>query len=261
MHKEVIPNLLYILVKQDVIKRYKGTYLGLFWALLNPIIFLGIYTTVFGHVFNAKWGNKPDISNFDFSINLFCGLMVFNVLAEVIGRSPVIITGNAHFVKKNVFEISYLPLVCVFTALANFVCSFTIWFIFLSFLRGSVSLNLILIPFLVAPLVLTAIGLSYALSCLNVIFRDIEQFSGSVTTALLFISPIFYSKQMVPSELQIFILMNPLTSIIENLRNVMIWEEIPSIYELLSPIILGLIIAFFGFICFQRLSSRFQDLL
>ena len=248
-----------LLVKRDFQERYKGSLLGLIWAIINPLMLLAIYTIVFSQVFKLRWGGNPTSSQFDFSITLFCGLMVFNVFAEVFGRSTIAISSHANYVRKMVFPLTLLPLICVVTALINFGLSFIVWFVFFLFVNGLPSVNSLLLPVVFIPLIIGGVGVSYLLSSMNVFYRDLSQLTGIATTALLFLSPIFYERSMVPFYLQNILAINPLTKIIENFRDVMIWGKTPSALDLGIPVLLSLIIFALGFSCFSRLKSRFAD--
>lgn len=250
---------LLMLVKRDFQERYKGSILGLFWAVLHPLLLLIIYTIVFSQIFKLRWAGVSETSQFDFSIILFSGLMLFNVLAEVLGRSTSAINSNANFVKKMVFPISLLPLICVASALINFCFSFMIWFIFVIIVKALPNLNSLLLPIVILPIIILAVGLSYFLSALTVFFRDLGQITGISTTALLFLSPIFYDRDMVPQHLQTVLSLNPLTKIIENFRQLMIWGETPRLPDLIAPYIVGIFIFVIGFLCFSFLKSKFAD--
>jgi lipopolysaccharide transport system permease protein len=104
-HRELI----YSLIRRDILARYRGSILGILWSFFNPLLMLGIYTFVFSVVFQARWGTAQ-ASRTDFALILFAGLMVFNLFSETMNRAPGLILGNINYVKKVVFPLEVLPL-------------------------------------------------------------------------------------------------------------------------------------------------------
>ncbi|MCP4667813.1 MAG: ABC transporter permease, partial [Deltaproteobacteria bacterium] len=88
------------LTKREVIGRYKGTYLGLAWSLINPLVLLAVYTFVFAIIFNARFGSGADAGRLDFALNLFCGLILYNVFSSCVGKAPDLVVGNRNYVKR-----------------------------------------------------------------------------------------------------------------------------------------------------------------
>src|SRR5580698_3496176 len=99
-------------VKRDVLSRYRGSYLGLLWSLLRPLCMLAMYTVVFGYIFESKLGNSNE-RKFDFTLALFCGLILFDFVAECVTRSPMLVLANPNYVTKVVFPLEILPVMAV----------------------------------------------------------------------------------------------------------------------------------------------------
>ncbi len=247
------------LAVRDVLGRYKGSILGIGWSLFNPILMLVVYTFVFSVVFRAKWGAGPTESTVDFGLILFVGLMVHGLFAELATRAPTLVLGNVNLVKKVVFPLELLPVVALCTALFHLAISFCVFMVAMLLLQGKLHPTVVFLPLVVAPLGIALLGLGWLLASLGVFLRDVAQTTGIVTTVLLFLSPVFYPASALPAAYQPLFLLNPLTFIIEQAREVVIWGRLPDWRGLGVYSIFALAMAAAGFWWFQRTRRGFAD--
>ncbi len=255
--------LLWALMKREVIGRYRGSIMGIFWSFLLPLLMLAVYTFVFSVIFNARWntGNADSGSRTEFALVLFAGLLVFNFFSECINRAPGLILANTNYVKKVVFPLEILPLVIVGAALFHGVISWLVWLIFYAIFFGVPPLTIVLFPLVVFPFILLTMGVCWFLASLGVYLRDIAQVVGVLTTVLLFMSPIFYPVTALPARVQKAILLNPLTTFIEHTRDVLIWGKTPSLPWFAVVLLIGALSAWAGFWWFQKTRKGFADVL
>lgn len=234
--------------------------MGFLWTLLNPLVMLVIYTLIFGYVFKARWGDM-NLGDGNFALTLFCGLIVHGMFAECINRAPILITSNANYVKKVVFPIEILPWVTIYAAFFHALMSFVVLTIFNLLVNGSIPMSIFWLPAVFLPYILFLVGCLWLFSALGVFLSDIKQLMGVLTTALLFLSPIFYPISALPHNLQSFIYLNPLTLIIEQSREIFLWGHAPDFKLLLLYGLASLIFAVTGFILFQKSRRGFADVL
>ncbi len=253
--------LIFDLTKREVLGRYTGSVIGVSWSFINPLLMLAVYTFFFSVVFQAKWGINTSQNKADFAIILFVGLIVHALFAECINRAPSLVTNNVNYVKKIIFPLEILPCVAMGVALFHAVVSLFILLVIQLLFSGSISWTLVFFPFILFPLILTTLGISWILAALGVYLRDIGQITAFITAILLFVSPVFYPLSMVPPKLQTVILLNPLTLIIEQSRKVLLFGEIPDWDRLISYTIFSVLIAWVGFWCFQKTRRGFADVL
>ncbi|VVQ14246.1 Teichoic acid translocation permease protein TagG [Pseudomonas fluorescens] len=253
--------LIAALTKREILGRYRGSSLGLFWSLFNPILMLGVYTFVFSVVFNARWGGHEEGSKTEYALVLFAGLIVFNVFSECVGRAPSLILTNVNYVKKVVFPLEVLPWVSMGAALFHSLISIVVWLVFYSVFFGVPHSTALFLPFVMLPLLMFSMGISWALASLGVYLRDITQVIGVVITMLMFLSGIFYSVSSLPTEYQQIMQMNPLVPIIEQARAVLIWGEWPNYLVLLGYSAGALTFSWLGFAWFQKTRKGFADVL
>ena len=253
-------SLIYGLIKREIIGRYRGSMLGLLWSFFNPVLMLAIYTFVFSMVFQARWVGGSG-SKAEFAMVLFSGLMAFNLFAENINRSPLLILGNVNYVKKVVFPLEILPVVVLGSAGFHFLVSLLVWLIFHLIFFGLPLLTVLWLPVAVLPVVLLSLGFSWFLASLGVFLRDIGQIVGVLTMALMYITPIFYPVSVLPVEYQGWMSLNPLTNSIEQVRNVMVWGRGLDWSSWILEMMLGLVIAWLGFTWFQTTRKGFADVI
>ncbi|MDD2031072.1 ABC transporter permease [Pseudomonas sp. 39167] len=248
------------LVQREVVGRYRGSFMGILWSFFNPVFMLVVYTFVFSVVFKARWTGGSD-SKTEFALILFAGLIMFNLFAECLNRSPTLILSNANYVKKVVFPLEILPWVAVGSALFHMAISLVVWLIAYTFLFGMPHLTVLLFPLIVLPLIFLIMGLTWALASLGVYLRDVAQFIGILTTVLMFLSPIFYPASALPEKYQHLLMLNPLTPTIEYAREVLFWGRVPD-FTILSIYLTGsMVIAWLGFAWFQKTRKGFADVL
>ncbi len=253
-------NLIWQMSKREVIGRYQGSVLGLFWSFFNPILMLSIYTFVFSVVFKARWGAGGE-SKFEFGLILFAGLIVFNIFAECVSRAPTLIISNINYVKKVIFPLEILPVVVMIAAIFHGIVSLGVLLLFYFLAAGSLHWTIIFSPLVALPFLLLTLGFSWFLASLGVFLRDVTQTIGLLVTVMMFLSPIFYPVSALPEKYQAIIYMNPLTFFIEQMRDVLIWGVPPSWPNLGYSLLIGILVAWFGFVWFQKTRKGFADVL
>jgi lipopolysaccharide transport system permease protein len=253
-------HLIFVSTKREVIGRYRGSVLGLLWSLFNPMLMLSVYTFIFSEVFKSRWGSNGD-SKSEFALILFIGLIVFNVFAECINRAPGLILSTPNYVKKVIFPLEILPIVCLLSALFHGAISLGVWLLAYFIFYGLPFDTIFYLPLILGPLILLVMGLSWALASLGVYLRDVGQFIGVVTTVIMFLSPIFYPATALPENYRSLLYLNPLTPVIEQTRAVLYFGESPDLTTLSIYWAVTIIVAWLGFVWFQKTRKGFADVL
>lgn len=252
------------LIKREIVGRYRGSFLGLLWSFINPILMLAIYTFIFGVVFKIRLDQETSAyydDKFAFALLLFAGLIIFNLFSECISRAPTLILTNVNYVKKIIFPLEILPLVTLGSALFHAGISFLVLLGFLLIINHSIHWTLIYVPIIVFPLLLLIMGLSWLLTSIGVFVRDIGQFIGLVLTILLFMSPIFYPASALPESVRDYLFLNPLTFIIEQTRGVILFGHLPDWIGLIIYYTIALLSAWTGLAWFEKTRKGFADVL
>lgn len=246
---------------REVVGRYRGSFMGLAWSFFNPLLMLLVYTFVFTTVFHSRWAGTAATGKTSFAIVLFIGMIVYAIFADNINRAPTLITTNTSYVKRVVFPLEILPVIGMGASVFHALVSLLVWLLAYIFLVGAPHLTALLLPLVIMPFILGILGACWILASIGVFMRDVNQTVGILTTALMFLAPVFYSMDNLPAKFKPVVLANPATFIIEQARMVLVWGRMPDwaglgIYSLVS-----LLFAWVGFWWFQKTRKGFADVL
>ncbi len=249
------------MASREALSRYQGSLLGIAWSFVNPSLRLSVYTVVFSVVFKARWSGDPSESRLQFATVLFAGMIVYTFFAEVLNRSPQLILMNANYVRRVVFPLEILPLISVLASLVNVVISSLVLLAVLLLINGTLPWTVVLLPFVILPIVILTLGIAWFLASLGAYVRDVGQGVTLLTTALMFLSPMFYPLSALPESFRRWVLLNPLTFIMEQVRAVVIWGRFPDLGGLAIYLGLALAVCWLGYWWFQRTRKGFADVL
>jgi lipopolysaccharide transport system permease protein len=249
------------LTEREVLGRYRGSLLGVTWSFLNPLAMLAVYTFVFSSIFKARWGNLENEGPLGFAINLFAGLIVFNMLAECLTKAPGLIVANPNYVKKVIFPLEVLPSVAVGSALFHALTSLVVLAIFQVIAGHAPSPSSLWLPLVWLPLLLGCLAVTWTLSSLGVFLRDIGQFIAVFVNMLMFLSPIFYPASALPTRFQPLLAISPLTQVIEQTRRVLVTGESPSFVYIVMGCLLSGLAAELGLRFFEKSKRAFADVI
>lgn len=249
--------LLLALIQRNLKIRYRGSVLGIYWSLLNPLIMTGLYTAVFGATFAKYYDN----SIINYVLAAFTGLIVINFFTGSTFTALVSVVDNGAMVNKIRLPLFIFPLSNVGANVFQLLMgSFPLLVIATLILSPSI-INVIalLLPLLALVAVCTGVGL--LMSALYVFFRDLNHFYELFNYVLLISSPIFYPSAIVPTEVKKFLLLNPLLPIIESIRQIALSGDLPQISLIIHAAISSLIVLTLGVLTFTIWQSKFMDLL
>jgi len=252
--------LLWQLTLREVAGRYRGSLVGLLWSFFNPLLMLLVYTFVFSVVFRARWPGAEE-SRLDFAILAFCGMIVHGLFAECVNRAPTLVLGNPNLVKKVVFPLEILPWSVLGSALFHAAVSLLVLLGFIVLARHALPWTVVLFPLVLAPYVLFIAGVSWWLASIGVYVRDVAHTTALATMVLLFLSPVFYPVSALPEGYRLLFHLNPLTFVIEQAREVLIFGRAPHWAGLAAYTVFGLAAAWAGLHWFQRTRKGFADVL
>jgi len=248
------------LCRRDIAERYRGSAAGLAWSLLTPLAMLAIYTFVFSVIFNARWGDRS-ASRIDFALLLFAGLLAFGIFTDCMNRAPTLISAKPNFVKKVVFPLELVPVVALVNALFHFAAGFAILLVFCLLAYGSLPWTVMLVPVVLLPVMLLSLAACWLLSSIGVFVQDLRHAIPLVTTALLFLTPVFYPVAQVPESVRFLLQLNPLAVPVEQMRRVTIFGEVPEWTDFATSLLTNGVIAALCFVWFQRARRHFADVL
>ena len=249
------------MTKREVIGRYKGSVFGVMWSFFNPLLLLVLYTFVFSVVFKARWSGDLTESKSQFAIMLFVGMIVHTLFAETLNRAPSLILSNVSYVKKILFPLEILPVVAIGAALFHALISVLVLLTASMLINDHLSWTIVFLPLVMLPLLVLTLGVSWALASLGVFLRDVAQVIGLIMAVLLFASPVFYPITALPDYIRPWLMLNPLTFVIEQARAVLIYGKIPDWVGLAIYSLVSVLIAWIGYTWFQKTRKGFANVL
>ena len=250
------------LIKREVLGRYRGSFMGVAWSFLSPILMLVVYTFVFSVVFQAKWpGMMETGGKTRFALLLFVGVIAHGLIAEAITKAPALVVGNANYVKNVVFPLETLGWSLVGAAAFHACVSLLILLAAKWLLEGWVPLTAWWLPVVLLPLGFIALGAAWLFAALGVFIRDIAQLTGVFATVLMFLSPVFYPIAALPEQYRGWVELNPLTIAIEQSRAVLFAGVAPDAMLLAWFYLGSLVFMALGYAWFQITRRGFADVL
>jgi len=254
-------HLLYALIAREIQLRYRGSGLGLFWAVITPVLLMLVYYFVFSLVFQVKLPQLYDGRDVPFAGFIFSGLIVYFLFAEILTRGPTLIHENINYVKKVVFPIEIIPVVVVAASAFNFLISCVVLTLFLVAFGGGITPTILLAPLVILPFVLFLCGVAWFTSAISVYVKDVAYVAGFIATAMMFLSPVFYSLEAVPENFQRIMMLNPLTYYIEGFRSCVIGGVVPDTKFFVVAYAAGTVTCALGYAFFQKVRRGFADVL
>ncbi len=246
------------LAQREISAKYRGSLLGPLWSLLTPLMMLAVYTFLFSVVFQSRWGTGGG-GRGEFAILFFSGMIIYTIFSEPVLRAPTLMFENISYIKKVVFPLEIMAWVCLETALFNAAVSFLVLALFYLLVFGLPPLTALLLPLVLLPLCLATLGVIWFLASVGVFLRDVRQLVGAATTALMFLSPIFYPITAVPESYRWLLYANPLTITLEASKDVLFWGRCPDPWLWLVDLGLGWVIAWLGYAWFMKTRKAFAD--
>jgi len=247
------------LAGREISQRFQGSMLGLGWAVVMPLMTAAVYTFVFSAIFQSRWGGSTN--HFDFAFMLLIGMAVHSVFAEALGRAPQLVVGNASYVTKVIFPLEILPVVTVLAALMNAFIMLCIVILGQALLKGVLHWTIVFLPVIALPYLIFVTAGVLLCAAVGVFMRDLSQIVTLLVTVTFFLTPIFYPLQAVPERFQIIMRLNPLTSMVEQARTVVVFGGLPDFLSLFLYSLCALTSLAIAFWIFQRMRPGFADVL
>ncbi len=250
--------LIAALTSRDLKARYRGSVLGFFWSLANPLLLLGVYTLIFGHFFTRPGGVDP------YSVFLFTGILPWTFFAGAILESTTAVAGNAGLIKKVMFPAEALPLVVVLSHLVHFLLALPILFVALGVagFLGKITFGwpLLLVPVLMLLQTMLVAGISLVVASASVLFRDLRDLVANLMQLAFFLTPIIYYLGDIGSPtLRSLLRVNPMTSFAIGYQDVFFFARWPNGLDMSLMVIWAFAFLALGFVVFDRLRDTLAE--
>ncbi len=253
--------LLRMLVERNLKGRYRGSFLGVYWSLLNPLIMTGLYAAIFGTAFAKYYDN----SIINYVLAAFTGLIVINFFSAATSQALSSVVGNGGLLNKIRLPISIFPVSMIVANIFQFVMGPLPLLAIVTAINAknplTMVVNVVALIFPLMALGLVCTGVGFLVSALYVFFRDLPYFYELVCFVLWISSPVFYPAEIVPERVQIFLQLNPLFNIINSIRQISLSGELPDVHLIVMSFLSGIILLMLGWTCFRIWQNQFMDLL
>ncbi|MGQ4649227.1 ABC transporter permease [Lyngbya aestuarii] len=249
--------LLEVMVARNLKVRYRGSFLGVYWSLLNPLITTGLYTAIFGAAFAAYYGN----SVVNYVLASFTGLVVVHFFSASTSQALKSIVDHGSLLNKISLPVSIFPVSMVAANVFQFAVGSFPLLVIATLVTSKSLLNVgaLLLPLI--SLILVCTGIGFIVSALYVFFRDLPYFYELVTFVFWISCPVFYPADIVAAEIKPFLVLNPLSLPIESLRQISLSGMTPDLSLIGGALLTGMLILTIGWTCFGFWKPHFMDLL
>jgi ABC-type polysaccharide/polyol phosphate export permease len=251
--KEILQfkNLVYNLVSRDLKVKYKGSILGFFWSLLNPLIMLIVYTIAFKYIIRIRVE--------DFPLFFLCGFLPWTFLSLSLSMAVSSIKDNANLVKKVYFPREILPLSIVLSNLVQFLLTFVILIPALLLFKIHLGFPLLFLPLIILFQLVFTLGLAFILAAMNVFFSDVRHLLEIFLQIWFWLTPIIYPVSLVPERFQSLYRLNPAVLFVESYRNALLYNKGLSLINLLSLFLIGILFLLLGQFIFSSYNRKFAE--
>ena len=238
-------------ITKDVGGKYKHSFLGVLWSFINPLLQIAVYALVFQVIL------KSNIENY--AVYLCCGLIPWQYFSNVVIRGASVMIDNGNIIKKVYFPREILPISIVTSEGINFLIATIIILGFVIFGGIGLSWNILWYFVIVAIQYIVCVGISFIVSSLTVYFRDLFHLLGVFIQLLFYATPIVYSMDSVPANLQWILRLNPMSYLIDAYRAIFYNKTMPEFTGLLIALVMGIVFCIVGYLIFKKLEKRFAE--
>ena len=238
-------------VKKEIRGKYKGSFLGVLWSFVNPLLTVLVYAIVFPYIMRVKTEN--------YLIFLIIGIIPGTFFTTVINQGMITVRMNEGIIKKVYFPREILPISVALSGLVNFFISCIIILIFCIFGGVGITWHIVLLPIIALIQFILSLGLILGLSAINIYIKDTEYIVQFFINMLFYATPILYQSTLFPEKIRWILYLNPMTQIIDAYRNIFLYHQLSNIMGILYATIVSIIIFAIGLLIFRKLEKGFAE--
>ena len=252
-------SLLITLVKRDIMEKYKGSFIGVFWSIIHPLMLLIIYTFVFSVIYKVRFGAEHSIKNF--AIYLFTAMLPWISFSEAVTKASDIVVNQVSLVKKTIFPIEMLPFFTVVSSITTEFFALGVLFLIIIIFYKIAGITLLFLIIIIFLQLIFTLSISNLVAVLNVFIRDISQIINVVLMVWMFGTPILYSVTMIPERFKIIYYINPMAIIVTSYRWIILENKIPPLFDMAILTVVSFLLFFISIFVFEKLKKYIPDLI
>lgn len=238
-------------IKKEVRGKYKGSWLGVLWTFLNPLLMLAVYAFVFPYILRVNVDN--------YTIFMIVALIPWNFFTTAVQSGAGCVVANGAILKKVYFPREIIPISITVSQLVNFLITCLIMFVFIIFSGVGFSIHILLLPILILIEFILILGINFILSAITVFVHDVDHFVSVALTLGFYATPIVYLSSMLPAKFQWAMTVNPMAVLVEAYRAVLYNHQFPDFITLGIWGVLSFVILILGYIIFKKLEKSFVE--
>lgn len=238
-------------IKKEIRGKYKGSWLGILWTFLNPLLMLAVYAFVFPYILRVKVEN--------YTIFMIVALIPWNFFTTAIQSGTGSVVANGNILKKVYFPREIIPISTTTSQLVNFLITCIIMFVFILLSGVGFSVHLLLMPLLIIIQYLITLALNFILSAITVFVRDVDHFVSVILMIGFYATPIVYQASMLPEKFQWVLKFNPMAQIVEAYRSILYYHQMPDFLMLGIWGFVSVILLILGYLIFKKLEKSFVE--
>ncbi len=240
-------------VKKEIRGKYKGSFLGILWSFVNPLLMTLVYALVFPYLLRGSGYEH-------YTTFLIIGILPWNWFTTCISQGTFTVLGNGGIIKKVYFPREILPISVVTSGIVNYLISCLVMFIFLICSGIGFSKYIVFFPIIMIAQYLLTLGIIFITSAINVYVRDLEYIINFFIQMLFYGTPILYSADMfMGTKIELLVKMNPMATIINSYKDIFYWQNMPHINSLLIVLVASAVFCYVGLLIFRKLSKGFAE--
>jgi len=247
--------------QRDVSRSYQGSYLGLVWAFLSPLLMVVLLTVIFSEVIGIRFREVTGDSALNFGLYLYCGLIPFLAYSQAVSQGVNVIRRNSSLVRGVVFPLEILPVTTVIASLIQSVIGVGAVMVVLAVLEHRLNWTAALLPLVLVPQLLFTVGLGYLMAIAGAYVPDVRETLKAVVRATFFVTPIIWPVSRVPEDWRCLVDYNPLAILVGSYRALILEGELPGAKGIIYFSLFALTLFVLGFVVFNRVKHRFADLI
>ena len=238
-------------VKKDIRGKYKGSFLGVLWSFVNPLLMALVYAIVFPFILKNSQDNYVTF--------IVIAILPWNWFTTVISQGTFCVLANAGIIKKVYFPREILPISTATSGLVNFVISIPIILLFVLFSGIGFSWYILLLPLIAITQYILSLGIIFITSAINVYIRDLEYIVNFVVMMLFYATPVLYSTTLFPEKYRWILYLNPMTTIINGYRDIFYYKQLPNMLHLSIVLLGSILLLIIGYKIFEKMEKGFAE--
>ena len=238
-------------IKKEIRGKYKGSWLGILWTFLNPLLMLAVYSFVFPYILRVNVEN--------YTIFMIVALIPWNFFTTAIQMGTGSVVANGNILKKVYFPREIIPISITTSQLVNFLITCLIMFAFIIFSGVGFSYHALLFPLLIVIQYLIILAFNFILSAMTVFVRDIDHFVSVILMLGFYATPIVYQANMLPEKFQWVLKLNPMAQLVEAYRSIFYYHQMPDWKMLGIWGIASFVFIIMGYRIFKKLEKSFVE--